>query len=155
MKNAIQTEIETAQRIAHNLRLDLAELEERWPKSKRGSRAQQTLDSIKGRVEGLDLCHRDALLHIDALPEPRQKRFFERAIRIPLQLVRQAETPHDLYVLFRGLGVKMFPFPLRFWGISKEKFVDEELRKLIRPPFATYDDTEHDQLVIEQPKGST
>ena len=56
----IRTEIECAHRIIKAMAQDIADMEDAIPPSKRGSRFQRALDSLKGRVGAAQQCLRDA-----------------------------------------------------------------------------------------------
>ena len=56
----VAAELQTLGNALVGLRNDFNALMEVWPPSKRGSRAQRHLDNILGRIDGADLCQRDA-----------------------------------------------------------------------------------------------
>ena len=61
----IRAEIDCAARIVEAMAQDIAAMEAAIPPSKRGSRFQRALDSLKGRVGATQQCLRDAEAKLD------------------------------------------------------------------------------------------
>lgn len=69
MRSKAEVEIDSARSILEAMKASIADLESRWPASKRGSNAQRALNTIKEQRDAAALCVGDATAAIaDAVP---------------------------------------------------------------------------------------